>query len=113
MSKRHVSESSQLDFAKIDDAVLALLHLNAEPERLGGYTVTRAWKSLNWDALSRLHEAGLIGEPRSTAKSVVLDEEGVRRAELACERLFGQGASEQRGGRVDEPRGSDAGGTRK
>jgi hypothetical protein len=64
------------DEAKVDDMVLALLHLNA----LKDHGVDRAWKSFDWDAMNRLHEAGLITDPRSKAKSVVLTEEGAKRA---------------------------------
>ncbi|MDC6177104.1 DUF6429 family protein [Ralstonia solanacearum] len=61
----------------IDDVVLALLFLNLSDSN-------RAWKSLDWDALSRLHDKGLIGDPVSRAKSVVLTDAGRREAE----RLF-------------------------
>jgi hypothetical protein len=73
------------DSAKIDDAVLALLHLNMHR----GALEPRAWKSFDWDSLERLHERGLISSPRTTAKSVVLSAEGVAACKAACERLFG------------------------
>jgi len=60
------------DTDRIDDAVLALLYLTTFED----HGVQRAWKSHDWDALNRLHEKGLIGNPRSKAKSVVLTEEG-------------------------------------
>ena len=45
---------------RIDDAVLALLHLNiCERSPFGGAS---AWKSLNWDAMDRLHESGLVSD---------------------------------------------------
>ena len=45
---------------RIDDAVLALLHLNiGERSPFGGAS---AWKSLNWDAMDRLHESGLVSD---------------------------------------------------
>ncbi|MCA8102644.1 DUF6429 family protein [Burkholderia contaminans] len=68
-----------IDTAAIDDAVLALLYLT-----LHGHN--RAWKSFDWDALNRLYERGLIGEPVNKAKSVILTEEGLRESE----RLFKQ-----------------------
>jgi hypothetical protein len=43
------------DEAKVDDVVLALLHLNA----FNDHGAVRAWKSFDWDAMNRLHEAGL------------------------------------------------------
>ena len=63
------ADDVKLDPAKIDDAVAALLYLNASFEKVGPYEIARAWKSLNLDALDRLHAAGLISEPRSKAKS--------------------------------------------
>ena len=75
------------DTNKVDEAVLALLYLTLhDVNEYGG----RAWKGHDWDALDRLHKKGLIGEPRSKAKSVVLDAEGIRAAEDAFRRLFGK-----------------------
>jgi hypothetical protein len=72
------------DTDRIDDAVLALLYLTSFEE----HGMQRAWKSHDWDALNRLHERGLIGNPRSKAKSVVLTEEGAVRSRELFERLF-------------------------
>jgi len=71
----------EIDRDKIDDAVLALLWLTLHDER-------RAWKGLDWDALDRLHEKGLIGNPAKKAKSVVLTDEGLNRAEELFRALF-------------------------
>lgn len=73
------------DEAKVDEMVLALLHLTAFQDRYGW----RAWKGHDWDALNRLHEQGLIGNPKSKAKSVTLSDEGARHAEELFERHFG------------------------
>lgn len=73
---------------KIDDAVMALLHLTSFTEGRGEFAVTRAWKSHDWDALNRLHEKGLISDPKSKAKSVALTDEGRKRAAELFERLF-------------------------
>ena len=73
------------DPAKIDEAVLALLHINLHATA----QESRAWKSFDWDSLDRLHERGLISSPRTPAKSVVLSAEGVAACKAACERLFG------------------------
>jgi Domain of unknown function (DUF6429) len=75
----------ELDTSKIDDAVLALLYLGLH----GG---ARAWKGFDWDALDRLHRAGLISEPRGTAKSVVFTEVGLELSEKLLRELFGKGA---------------------
>lgn len=77
------------DEHKVDDVVLALLHLNAFKDRYGW----RAWKGLDWSALDRLHERGLIGDPKSKAKSVPLTDEGVALAAELFEQHFG-GANE-------------------
>ena len=69
---------------EIDEAVLALLHLNAFKD----YGTVRAWKGMPWEALDRLYECGLIFDPKSKAKSVVLTEEGRRAAEEAFHRRF-------------------------
>jgi hypothetical protein len=68
-----------IDTTAIDDAVLALLNLTVHDHN-------RAWKSFDWDALNRLYERGLIGDPVNKAKSVILTEEGLRESE----RLFKQ-----------------------
>ena len=60
---------SDVDTDKIDDAVLALLHL-------GLHDHGRAWKGFDWDALARLHAKGMIGDPVGKARSVVFTEEG-------------------------------------
>jgi hypothetical protein len=73
---------------KIDDAVLALLHLTSFIEGKGQFAVTRAWKGHDWDALDRLHQKGLILDPRNKNKSVVLTEEGRRQSAELFERLF-------------------------
>ena len=82
---------SAYDPAKIDTAVLALLHLNRHIERYKvGHnrdktvSIVRAWKSLNGDALDRLHQAGPISNPRSRAASVVLSP---RRRPARCGRV--------------------------
>lgn len=72
-----------LDTGKIDDAVLALLYL-------GRHDGVRAWKGFDWDAMDRLHAAGLISEPRGKAKSVVFSDEGLERAERMLRELFGK-----------------------
>lgn len=69
----------EIDTGKIDDAVLALLFLTLHDE-------VRAWKGHDWTALNRLYQKGMIENPVSKAKSVVLTEEGL----AASERLFSE-----------------------
>ena len=71
----------EIDTDKIDDAVLGLLWLTLHEQR-------RAWKGIDWEALDRLHQKGLIADPANKAKSVVLSDEGLRRAEEAFRALF-------------------------
>ena len=71
-----------LDEGKIDDAVLALLSLSLHAEN-------RAWKGFDWDAMGRLHSKGLISNPVGKAHSVVLTDEGLRKAEHLLLKLFG------------------------
>ena len=73
------------DERKVDDVVLALLHLNAFKDRFGW----RAWKGFDWGALDRLYQRGLIGDPRSKAKSVALTGEGAAMAEELFQHHFG------------------------
>ena len=69
------------DEGKIDRAVLALLSL-------GLHDNVRAWKGFDWEAMNRLHQKGLISDPRGKAKSVVFTEEGLREARRLLEELF-------------------------
>jgi hypothetical protein len=74
------------DTDKVDDAVLALLHLTSWEEQ----GISRAWKGHDWEVLERLHNKGLIANPRSKAKSLVLTDEGAARSRELFERLFGR-----------------------
>jgi hypothetical protein len=75
------------DTDKVDQAVLALLYLTRHEVGEWG---ARAWKGHDWDALDRLHKKGLISDPRSKAKSVILDQDGLAAAEQAFHKLFGR-----------------------
>ena len=70
-----------VDPDKIDEAVLALLHLTL-------HDGARAWKGHDWEALNRLHRKGMIENPVSKAKSVVLTDEGLAESERLFRRLF-------------------------
>jgi hypothetical protein len=70
-----------IDTDRIDDCVLGLL-------LLGRHDGQRVWKSFDWDAMDRLHKKGLISDPVGCAKSVVLTNEGLERAERLFEELF-------------------------
>jgi hypothetical protein len=79
----------EYDADKVDEMVLALLCLTMFKDKLG----YRAWKSQNWDSLDRLHEKGYISDPASQAKSVVMTEQGVKRARELFEQHFAPAAS--------------------
>jgi hypothetical protein len=66
---------------RIDDCVLALL-------LLGRHEGRRVWKSFDWDAMERLHEKGLISDPVGRAKSVLLTDAGLEKAERLFQELF-------------------------
>lgn len=70
-----------IDTTKIDEATLALM-------LLGLHDHQRVWKGFDWDALDRLHQAGLISQPAGKARSVVITDEGLARAKAAFDRLF-------------------------
>jgi hypothetical protein len=74
------------DQEKVDEMVLALLYLTTFRDK----SEVRAWKGLDWDSLNRLHEKGYISDPRSKAKSVMLNQEGVRLSEELFRRHFGK-----------------------
>ena len=71
----------KIDEEKIDDAVLGLPWLTLHDGR-------RAWKSHDWDALARLQRKGMIADPANKSKSVVLTDDGLRRAEELFRALF-------------------------
>lgn len=73
----------KLDTDRIDNAVLALLHL-------GLHDQTKAWKTFDWDAMARLHEKGLITDPVGKSKSVAFTAEGLRESERLLAVLFGE-----------------------
>lgn len=74
----------EYDTTKLDEVVLALLHLNAHTD----HGITRAWKGFDWDTMDRLHIQGFISDPKSKAKSVILTEDGAQRAEELFRRYF-------------------------
>jgi Domain of unknown function (DUF6429) len=58
----------EIDFDRIDEAVLALLFL-------GRHDKIRSWKSFDWSAMERLHAKGFISDPVRKAKSVAFTEQ--------------------------------------
>jgi len=71
------------DEEKIDEMVLALLHLTTFTD---GPSM-RTWKGQDW-AMERLYKAGYIGDPKNKAKSVTMTEEGLEKSRELFERYF-------------------------
>lgn len=69
------------DTDRIDEAVLALLYLTWHDQH-------RAWKGFDWDALDRLHQKGMIDNPKDGNKSVVFTQKGLRRSKELFEAMF-------------------------
>ncbi|MGD9135858.1 MAG: DUF6429 family protein [Desulfobacterales bacterium] len=76
------------DKDKVDDFTLALLYLVTweRQEGLGA----RVWKGFDWATMNRLHKKGLISDPKSKAKSVVIGEEGYQKAKDLFWKHFGK-----------------------
>jgi len=70
------------DKDKVDDMVLALLHLTFDGQS------SRAWKGFDWDAMNRLHDKGFIDDPKDLVMCVLLTEEGQRRAKAFFRQYF-------------------------
>lgn len=71
-----------VDWNRVDEAALAIM-------LLGLHDGWRTWKGINWEVLNRLHEKGLITDPKSKAKSVIFTDEGLKSAQRQFEKLFG------------------------
>ncbi len=76
-----------VDWDRIDEAVLAILLLGLHDGWL-------TWKGIDWEVPNRLHEKGLITDPKSKAKSVIFTEEGLRSAQQLFEKLFSRGTEQ-------------------
>ncbi len=73
------------DTDKVDEMTLALMFLTMwDEDELGA----RAWKGFEFETLDRLHAKGLIGDPKSKSKSVLISPEGRRKAEELFRKHF-------------------------
>lgn len=70
---------------KVDEMVLALLWLTMFKDGEG----FRAWKGYDFEVMDRLHEEGFIMDQKGKQKSVVMTEEGAKRASELFQKLFG------------------------
>jgi len=73
-----------IDDEKLEQVVLALLHLNSFKEGEG----RRAWKSLPREVMDSLHQKGYISDPVNKNKSVWLTDAGAKLSEELFEKLF-------------------------
>lgn len=73
-----------IDQEKVEQAVLALLHLTSFQDRLG----VRTWKGQDWQVMNSLHEKGYISNPATKAKSVAFTEVVARLSKELFEKLF-------------------------
>lgn len=79
-----------IDTDRIDDAVLALLHLTLHDEKGAG-------KGFDPDTLSRLHQKGMISDPAGASDTVALTGDGLQRSKQLFEKMFTkQAAGESR-----------------
>ena len=91
----------EYDKDKVDDATLALLYLVSWKMKKG--FPWSAWKSFDWDTMDRLHQKGLISNPKGKAKSIVFSDEGYERAERLFREMF-EGETKSR----EQENGGDA-----
>lgn len=76
-------EPMKLDNDKLDAAALAILSLTLHDGR-------RVWKGIDWTVTDRLYEMGLIENPANRAKSLLLTDEGLAKAEATLAEMFGK-----------------------
>ena len=76
-----IDMASDYDLDLAGEFVLALMAFEIHD---GG----RAWKGFPWEVLAHLHERGLISDPQTKARSVVLTEAGEAQARAARDRLL-------------------------
>jgi hypothetical protein len=81
-----MAATHELDNQKLAEAALAIISLTAFEES----GVIRAWKGLDWELLSVLHQNGWIANPVGKQKSVVLTEEGNKLAAEFLQKHFGK-----------------------
>ena len=73
-----------IDGEKLEQVVLALLHLNSFKDGHG----KRAWKSLPWEIMDSLHRKDYISDPANKSKSVWLTETGAKLSKELFEKFF-------------------------
>ncbi len=79
-----------IDQDRIDEAVLALLWHNFETDGV-------AWKGVNWQAMERLYERGLISNPVGKTESVQFSDDGLAEGQRLFQMLFTKSRKEGTG----------------
>ena len=70
----------------VDEVTLALLYLVTWDRKEGDGA--RAWKGFDWDTMDRLFDNGLISDPKSKAKSVIMTEEAFKKSAALFKKHF-------------------------
>ncbi len=84
-----MSIRDDIDTEKLAETALAILCLAAFQDGPS----TRAWKGMDWDVMAMLFERGWIQDPKGKAKSVVVTDEGIAKAEQFLQRHFAKDSS--------------------
>jgi hypothetical protein len=72
----------------LEDLVLVLLYMFSWREKVtSDFSVARSWKSYSFDVLDSLQEKGYISSSHK-AKSVIITDEGLKRASELKEKMF-------------------------
>ena len=69
---------------KLAEAALAILCLTLHGDGYG----SRAWKGMDWELTELMYKNGWIQDPKGKAKSVVVTEEGEKKAEEFLRKHF-------------------------
>ncbi len=72
-----------IDAEEVEQAVLALLHLNTFDEKSG----KRAWKALPWGVMDQLHHKGYISDPATKTSPCGYQTQGLG-CRKTCSRSF-------------------------
>lgn len=62
----------EYDQNKVDEIILALLHLTSSTDQFG----TRAWKAFDWQSMDRLFKKGYISDPNEKGATLTFSKEG-------------------------------------
>jgi hypothetical protein len=75
-------DPERVDWDKVDDAALALLHLGRMymSKFEAQHQLERTWKGFDFEVMNRLHDKGYIDNPVGKAKSVAFTDAGRRRS---------------------------------